>query len=359
MPRLRTASPRDPGWTRRRAGAGFVYLDDLGERLAGEHAERCKLLVIPPAWQQVWICTVPNGHIQAVGSDDAGRRQYLYHEQWRLKRDQSKHDRVLEVAAKLPRARRRVAKHLRLPGMPYKRALGTAFRLLDLGFFRIGGEAYAESNQSYGLATIHQEHVTLEGRSVVFDYIPKSGKERYIGLADDLVRASVQVLLERTGGGPELLAYQTEDGEWRDVGSTEINAYVKQVVGGEVSAKDFRTWHGTVIAAVALARVNDAARTPSARRRAVSAPMKDVSSYLGNTPTVARASYVDPRLIDLFNDGATILPALVGLDEDLSDGATHGKVEKAVLALLETPKSEIRKARRQTAGSARVGTVRG
>ncbi len=349
MPRLRTVSPRDPGWTRQAAGDAFVYLDHDGQELSDEDAERCRLLVIPPAWQQVWICPVPNGHIQAVGTDDAGRRQYLYHEQWRRKRDESKHDRVLEVAAKLPLARRRVARHLRLPGMPYDRALGTAFRLLDLGFFRIGGEAYAESNQSYGLATIQKEHVSLEGRSVVFDYIAKSGKERYITLGDELVRASVQLLLERRGGGPELLAYQTEDGEWKDVGTTDINSYVKQVVGGEVSAKDFRTWHGTVIAAVALARVNDTAKTASARKRAVSAAMKEVSLYLGNTPTVARASYVDPRLVDLFNDGATITPSLVGTDADLSDGATHGKVEKAVLALLQTPKSEIKKARRRAA----------
>jgi DNA topoisomerase-1 len=349
VPRLRTVSPRDPGWTRRRAGKGFIYLDQDGQRLSEEDAERCKLLVIPPAWQQVWICPVPNGHIQAVGTDDAGRRQYLYHEQWRRKRDQSKHDRVLEVAAKLPLARRRVRRHLRLPGMPYERALATAFRLLDLGFFRIGGEAYAEANQSYGLATIMKEHVSLEGDSVVFDYIAKSGKERYITLGDDLVRASVQVLLDREGGGPELLAYQTEDGEWKDVGSTDINAYVKEMVGGEVSAKDFRTWHGTCIAAVALARANDTATTASARKRAVSAAMKEVSLYLGNTPTVARASYVDPRLVDLFNDGATITPSLVGRETDLSDGTTHGKVEKAVLALLETPKSEIKKARRRAA----------
>jgi DNA topoisomerase IB len=342
-------SPRDPGWTRRRAGKGFIYLDQDGHRLSEADAERCKLLVIPPAWQQVWICPVPNGHIQAVGTDDAGRRQYVYHEQWRRKRDQSKHDRVLEVAAKLPLARRRVAKHLRQEGMPYERALGTAFRLLDLGFFRIGGEAYAEANQSYGLATIQKEHVSLEGRSVVFDYIAKSGKERLIALGDELVRASVETLLAREGGGPELLAYQTEDGEWKDVGTTDINSYIKQVVGGEVSAKDFRTWHGTVIAAVALARLNDKATTPSARKRAVSAAMKEVSVYLGNTPTVARASYVDPRLIDLFHDGATITPSLVGKNADLSDGATHGKVEKAVLALLETPKSEIRRARRSAA----------
>ena len=334
MPRLRRVSPRDPGWTRRRAGKGFVYLDEFGNRLAAEDMQRCKLLVIPPAWEQVWICPVPNGHLQAVGTDDAGRRQYLYHEQWRLLRDRLKHDKVLEVAAQLPAARRAVARDLQLPGMPYERALGTAFRLLDLGFFRIGGEAYAESNNSYGLATIHKEHVSIEDGSVIFNYEAKSGQERYIALADDLVRRAVRDLLARRSGGPELLAYK--DGRrWRDVSSTDINDYVKAQVGDEMSAKDFRTWHGTVIAAVVLAEANESAKTITARKRAVSAAMKEVAGYLGNTPAVARASYVDPRVIDLFNDGATISPALAATDDDLSDGTTHGKIERAVLNLLE------------------------
>ena len=333
MPRLRTVSPQDPGWTRRRAGKGFIYLDTTGARLAPEDVERCRLLVIPPAWEQVWICPAPNGHLQAVGTDDAGRRQYLYHERWRIKRDESKHDRVLTVAARLPTARRKVAKDLKLEGMPYERALGTAFRLLDLGFFRIGGEAYAESNNSYGLATIRKEHVSIEGGSVIFEYTAKSGQERYVALADDLVRAAVREMLRRRRGGPELLAYQ--DGRhWRDVSSAEINAYIKDKVGEDVSAKDFRTWHGTVIAAVALAQANERARTVAARKRAVSGAMKQVALYLGNTPAVARKSYVDPRLVDLFNDGATIAPDLAAADTDLSDGTTHGKIERAVLNLL-------------------------
>jgi DNA topoisomerase-1 len=342
--RLRTVSPKHPGWTRRRAGKGFVYLDNLGQRLAAEQAERCKLLVIPPAWEEVWICPVPNGHIQAVGTDDAGRRQYLYHEEWRRKRDKSKHDRVLTVAARLPRARRKVREHLRQEGMPYERALGTAFRLLDLGFFRIGGEAYAEANNTFGLATIRKEHVSIEGKTVVFDFIAKSGKERYVALADELVRAAVQELLEQNEGADELLAYR-ERGEWRDVTSSDINVYIKEVVGGEVSAKDFRTWHGTVIAAVALARANDSARTATARKRAVSGAMKEVASYLGNTPAVARSSYVDPRVIDLFNDGATISPKLAARDHNLADGYTHGKIERAVLNLLQTPRSRVKRER--------------
>jgi DNA topoisomerase IB len=289
----------------------------------------------------VWNGPVPNGHLPAVGTDDAGRRQYLYHEQWRIKRDKSKHDRVLTVAARLPRARRKVAKHLELDGMPYERALGTAFRLLDLGFFRIGGEAYAETNNSFGLATIQKQHVTVSHGEVVFDYVAKSGQERYVALADDLVRAAVRDLLRRRGGGPDLLAYK--DGrQWKDVTSADINAYVKEIVGGEVSAKDFRTWHGTVIAAVALAQANESARTLTARRRAVATAMKDVSGYLGNTPAVARKSYVDPRLIDLFADGVTISPKLAATDTDLSDGVTHGKIERAVLNLLAAPKESVK-----------------
>jgi DNA topoisomerase I len=333
VPRLRTVSPRDPGWTRRRAGKGFVYLNEFGLPLAAEDVLRCKQLVIPPAWQQVWICPSPNGHIQAVGTDDAGRRQYLYHPYWRLKRDQSKHDRVLTVAARLPTARRRVIMHLQMEGMPYERALAAAFRLLDLGFFRIGGEAYAEANNSYGLATIQKEHVSIQGRTVVFDYVAKSGQERYVALADNLVRAAVRDLLSRRDSGPELLAYEDSTG-WHDINSTEINAYIKGVVGGEVSAKDFRTWHGTVIAEVSLAGAVEKSRSVSARKRAVSSAMKEVSQYLGNTPAVARKSYVDPRVIDLFHEGVTIPPALAATDRELHDGTTHGKIERAVLGLL-------------------------
>jgi DNA topoisomerase IB len=317
-----------------------VYLDEHGQRLPAEDAERCRLLVIPPAWEQVWICPVPNGHLQAVGTDDAGRRQYLYHEEWRRKRDKSKHDRVLQVAARLPGARRKVSRHLALAGMPYERALGTAFRLLDLGFFRIGGEAYAEANQSYGLATIRKEHVSIEGSTVVFNFVAKSGQERYVALADDLVREAVRDMLRRRSGGPELLAYK-EKGRWHDISSEEINFYIKSVVGGEVSAKDFRTWHGTVIAEVVLAGANGSATTEAKRKRAVSAAMRAVSEYLGNTPAVARASYVDPRVIDLFHDGYTISPALAATDSDLSDGTTHGKIERAVLDLLQTPKGKL------------------
>jgi DNA topoisomerase IB len=335
VPRLRRVSPSSPGWTRRRAGKGFVYLDEDGRRLPPEDVQRIKDLVIPPAWKNVWICSYPNGHIQAVGTDDAGRRQYLYHPYWRQKRDEAKHDRVLEVARQLPEAREQVQEHLALPGMPYEKALGTSFRLLDLGFFRVGGEQYAETNGSFGLATIRREHVRVEGETVVFEYTAKSGKERYIAIADEPVRESVRTLLRRRGGGDELLAYR--DGRrWVDVTSADINQYVKEVVGGEVSAKDFRTWHATVLAAVALAVSVRTSGSKTGRKRAEARAMKEVAEYLGNTPAVARASYVDPRIVDLFEDGVTIAPQLDALGEGASFGepATHGAIEKAVLDLL-------------------------
>lgn len=341
MTRLRTVSPSSKGWTRRRVGRGFSYVDADGARLDAADVLRCKALVIPPAWEAVWICPLPNGHIQAVGTDDAGRRQYLYHPLWRVRRDDAKHDRVLTVAARLPEARRRVADDLADPAMSRRRVLATAFRLLDLGFFRIGGESYAEENGSYGLATIRSAHVTTEGETVVFAYAAKSGKERLVAVADAQVCETVRALKRRRGGGDGLLAYKM-DRLWRDVTSGDINEYVKDVVGGEVSAKDFRTWHATVLAAVALAVSTHAATTTTARRRVVSRAMAEVAEYLGNTPAVARASYVDPRVVDLFEDGLTIENALRRLGEDTAVGqpATHGAIERATLALLrKAPKA--------------------
>jgi DNA topoisomerase IB len=354
VPRLRTVSPSQSGLTRRRQGRGFCYLD--GEDRVTDPAvlARIRDLVIPPAWQDVWICRQPNGHIQAVGTDDAGRRQYLYHPAWRELRDKAKHDRMLQMAARLPRARRRVTEHLALAGMPRERALAAAFRLLDLGCFRVGGEAYAEQNGSYGLATILREHVRIEGDRIVFEYTAKSGQHRLVAVGHPQVLEAVRLLCRRRGGGDELLAYKRA-GRWVDVTSADINDYVKQVVGGEFSAKDFRTWHGTVLAAVALAFSTHVADTPTARRRAVARAMREVADYLGNTPAVARSSYVDPRVVDLFEDGVTVEPALrrLGTGVDTGQPATHGAMERAVLAMLRTaPEARARAARSRAAARA-------
>jgi DNA topoisomerase IB len=334
MPRLRRVHPDSPGWTRRRQGKGFVYLDENFAALGPDDVARCKALVIPPAWTQVWICPAPNGHIQAVGTDDAGRRQYLYHPVWREQRDKAKHDRVLVVARRLPKARRLVATHLAQPGMPKERALGAAFRLLDLGFFRVGGEQYAEDNGSFGLATVQKQHVHIAGDEVVFEYPAKSGQQRLIAVADPAVIAAVSELRGRRGGGRELLAFR-DGSRWRDLTSTDINRYVKEVVGGEVSAKDFRTWHGTVLAAVALAERADDATSATRRKKAIKAAMVEVADYLGNTPTVARGSYVDPRVIDAFEGGTTIAPTLAKLGRRRRQAErSRDAIERAVLKLL-------------------------
>jgi DNA topoisomerase-1 len=333
MSRLRRVSAESPGWTRRRSGRGFAYFDEHGGRLGPDDVARCTALVIPPAWKDVWICPYPTGHLQAVGTDEAGRRQYLYHPAWREQRDAAKHARVLDVATRLPVARRKVTQHLALQGMPRERALALAFRLLDLGFFRIGGEGYAEEYGSYGLATIEKQHVKVKGDEVLFEYVAKSGQERQVVVRDDAVRDAVGTLKRRRGGGAGLLAYR--DGrQWRDVTSDDINAYVKELVGGDVSAKDFRTWHGTVLAAVALAGKLEDRASPTKRKRAVATAMKEVAESLGNTPAVARSSYVDPKVVRQYEAGETIEEAL----EDTRPGrseSTRRKVEAAVLDLLQ------------------------
>ena len=352
MPRLRTVSPQMPGWTRRRAGRGFSYVDVAGNKLVDVDVDRCRKLVIPPAWREVWICPYANGHIQAIGTDDAGRRQYLYHPDWRRKRDELKHERVLDVAARLPEARKRVEADLTQPGMPRERALATAFRLLDLGFFRVGGETYAEENGSHGLATLRKSHVRMRGERMEFNFLAKSGKELTVALVDEQARAAVELMRRRRSGGDELLAYQAGRG-WHDITSEDIRGYVREVVGGDATVKDFRTWHGTVLAAVALAVSTHAADTPTARKQAVARALREVAVYLGNTPAVARASYVDPRVIDLFDDGITIEPALSSIGgADGTGPATHGAIESAVLRMLKTPPEARNRARRTRAAKA-------
>ena len=340
MPRLRRVDCSRPGIVRRGRGRGFEYLDESGERIDEEEVlERIRELVIPPAWRDVWICPYPFGHIQAVGTDAAGRRQYLYHEQWRARRDQEKFDEMLRFARALPGIRRTAAKHLRQRGLTRERVLACSVRLLDRGFFRVGTEDYAEQNRTYGLATMQKRHVTLGPDGLlVFDYVAKSGKQRVQSIVDPDVYAVVRKLKERHSGR-ELLAFR--DGRsWVDVRSDHINDYIKAVSDEGFSAKDFRTWHGTVLAAVGLAVSARAAGSKTARERAISRAVKEVAYYLGNTPAVCRASYIDPRVFDRYRDGVTIGGALDRLgDVDFGEPATQGAVEEAVLDLLEESES--------------------
>ena len=341
MPRLRRSDCSSPGILRRGRGRGFEYLDENGERIDDEEVlERIRELVIPPAWKDVWICPYPFGHIQAVGTDAAGRRQYLYHAQWRARRDQEKFDEMLRFARALPVIRRTAAKHLTQRGLTRERVLACSVRLLDRGFFRVGTEDYAEQNKTYGVATMQKRHVTLGPNGLlVFDYVAKSGKQRVQSVVDPPVYDVVEKLKKRRGGR-ELLAFK--DGRsWVDVRSDHINEYIKAVAGEDFSAKDFRTWHGTVLAAVGLAVSGGAVGSKTALERAISRTVKEVAYYLGNTPAVCRASYIDPRVFDRYRDGITIGGALDQLgDVDLGEPATRGAIEEAVLDLLEESESQ-------------------
>jgi DNA topoisomerase I len=335
VPRLRYVSRFEAGLGRRRRGRGFAYVDETGRPVGDpEHLERIRRLAVPPAWQDVWICAHPRGHLQATGLDVAGRRQYLYHEAWRDERDREKFERTRELGALLPAVRRVVSGHLRRRGLPRERVLAGAVRMLDRGFLRIGGEEYADENGSFGVATLRRRHAQLDGASaLVFDYVAKGGARRRQRIVDRPLRALVEELKDRRGPGG-LLAYRA-DGRWADIRSSDVNDYIKEISGGDFTAKDFRTWHATVLAAVAISVHGDDARSRAAQRRAISAAVGDVAGYLGNTPTVCRASYVDPRVFERFEEGATIRATVDDLAELSRAGATaQRRVESAVLRLL-------------------------
>ena len=335
MGRLRRVDCSQPGIERRRRGRGFEYLLPDGSSLDEEETfARIRELAIPPAWKDVWICTDPRGHLQATGVDAAGRKQYLYHEQWRTRRDQQKFDEMLEFAQVLPRLRRVVRRDLERDDVARERVLAAAVRLLDRGLFRIGSEDYAEQNRSYGLATLLKQHVNLNGTRLHFDFPAKSGQRRKQVVEDPLVLPVVRALKRRRGGRTELLAYRT-GGRWEDVTSADINNYVKEITGDGFSAKDFRTWNATVIAATALA--GEVPATKSARKRRVNEAVKLVSFFLGNTPAVCRASYIDPRVFDRFDSGWTIAIEL-GPDEDpFARDRKRRRLERAVADLISDP----------------------
>jgi DNA topoisomerase IB len=331
MVRLRRVTPSEKGWTRRRSGSGFVYLDQDGERLSPEDVERVKSLVIPPAWENVWICPRPNGHIQAVGVDAAGRKQYLYHPDWRTKRDSEKFDRVLEIARTLPRTRAAILEHLSREGMPFERAGAAAVRLLDLGYFRIGSDAYVDENGGYGLTTLERRHVTRRRDRLQFCFIGKSGVEHCIEIDDPLSIAAVETMRRRRSTDNRLLAFK-DSRRWVPLDASRVNDYLRETSGVQITAKDFRTWHATVLAAAALGGSEEPGDTKASRRRAVRGAMEEVSSYLGNTPTIARSAYVDPRVIDKYENGETIADT-VRRDFDDPD-ERQAALESAVIDLL-------------------------
>ncbi|MFD7656722.1 DNA topoisomerase IB [Actinosynnema sp. NPDC059797] len=332
--RLRRSDPNGPGWHRRARGRGFSYTDASGAPLDAESVERVKALVIPPAWRDVWVCPHPNRHIQAVGTDSAGRRQYLYHEKWRQDRDEEKHDRVLDLVPALPAFREEVARELRGRGRSRRRVLAVALTVLDQGVFRVGGETYAADNGTHGVATLLCSHVAVRGSTVDFCYPAKGGIQFTTEVVDaGLARAVKSLLRGREGSGAgsgpgsdsgpgeRLLV---DDGGY-EIGSDDINQRFKELVGDEFSVKDLRTWHATVLAAAAFAREGTPG-TKSGVKRVEAAVMREVSEHLGNTPAVARKSYVDPRVVNLWRRGVVIKPR----------SADRETVERAVVRLLRT-----------------------
>jgi DNA topoisomerase I len=324
--RLRRSKLDKPGYGRRRSGKGFIYLDTDGSRLTDQAAiERIKALVIPPAWTDVWISTDERGHIQATGYDAAGRKQYLYHRVWRTTRDEQKFDHALEVAEKLPEMRERLCGDLSSRGLTRSRVLAAITRLLDMGMFRVGSAQYAdrEEDPSYGLSTLRPDHVRTAGGCVVLEFPGKGGVEHARSVDDGEVCQVLRDLKRRRKNEKRLFAYWAGR-EWRPVHADEINEYLREISHEEMSAKDFRTWHGTVKAAEELAEIGPQP-TKAKRKKAVSHAMKEVAELLGNTPTVARQSYVDPRVVDLYEEGKVA---------DVDPADPQENTEEAVLDLL-------------------------
>jgi DNA topoisomerase IB len=326
--RLRRSDLTQPGYGRRRAGKGFAYLDTDGKPLKDPAAvERIKALVIPPAWKDVWISPDERGHIQATGFDAAGRKQYLYHPVWRTTRDEKKFEHALEVAGKLPEMRARLCGDLSSRGLTKPRVLAAIARLLDMGMFRVGSAQYAdrEEDPSFGLSTLRPDHVRTRGRCMVLEFTGKSGVQHAAPVEDGEVCQVLRDLRRRRAGERRLFAYW--DGaarRWREVSADEINEYLREISGEQMSAKDFRTWHGTVKAAEELA-AEGPQPTKAKRKKAVSKAMKEVADLLGNTPTVARASYVDPRVIERYEQGKVA---------DVDPDAPREETEEEVLELL-------------------------
>ncbi|GLE54292.1 DNA topoisomerase IB [Mycobacterium montefiorense] len=331
--RLRRSVLSTPGFERKRRGKGFAYYGTDGDVLVDEDAlQRIKDLVIPPAWKKVWISPHPNGHIQAVGTDVAGRRQYLYHVAWQQDRAEEKFDRVLEMSTRLPDFRAHLADDLKRRGLTRRRVLALALRLLDRGYFRAGGEQYADEHESYGLSTLLCEHVTLRGDAVAFDFPAKSGVQRTVEIEDAEVIRAVRALMRRPGRTERLLSCRNASG-WMDVRADDLNDRFKQLVGDDYTVKDLRTWHGTVLAAAAFV---DADPPVSQRvvKRVEAAVMREVAEELGNTPAVARGSYVDPRVIAGYEQELTIAAAAQRAGRTRRPDAAQEILEKATRLLI-------------------------
>ena len=331
---LRYIGAPSDGITRRRTGRGFSYRHPDGQRVTDlDTLRRIRALAIPPAWTDVWICPSPNGHVQAFGRDARGRKQYRYHARWRETRDETKYARMLAFARVLPRIRAQVERDLARPGLPREKVMATLVRLLETTLIRIGNEAYRRANGSFGLTTLRDHHVDVNGSQVRFSFRGKAGKEHVIDLHDPRMARIVRRLLELPGRA--VFQYLDEDGTRRTVDSSEVNAYIAEISGADFTAKDFRTWAGTVLAARALDEVREFTSAREAKRNIVQAVAR-VAARLGNTPAICRRSYVHPEVLQAYLDGVTIGALKARTEGALADGAGALQPEEGgVLGLLQ------------------------
>ena len=350
---LRYVSDIRPGIGRQPTQHGFEYIDTRGEPIRDDkQLERIKALAIPPAWTDVWICPSPNGHIQATGRDARGRKQYRYHPRWRMVRDETKYARMLAFGAALPRIRKRVERDLKRPGLPREKVLAAVVRLLETTLIRVGNAEYARDNQHYGLTTMRDKHVGVEGTQICFEFTGKSGKRHSVDLRDRRLARIVKQC--RDLPGYELFQYIDDDGQRQDVDSADVNAYLREISGEEFTAKDFRTWAGTVLASLALQELETSDSDAEAKHK-IGQAVESVSEHLGNTPAICRKCYIHPAVIDAYLEGS-LLDVLAQRTRQALAGTPSAlkPEERAVMRLLQIrleqeQQRDNQRARRRTA----------
>src|SRR5215213_9772628 len=330
---LRYLTDASPGISRRRSGNGFTYLARDGTRLSDPvHLARIKSLAIPPAWQDVWICPFADGHIQATGRDARGRKQYRYHSRFREIRESTKYEHLATFAEALPVIRRKVREHMALRGLPREKVLATVVHLLETTLIRVGNDDYAKQNNSYGLTTLKNRHVAVNGNEVRFRFTGKAGKQWSLRVRDRRIAKIIRACQELPG--QELLQYIDEQGNCQDVTSSDVNEYLKAITGKDITAKDFRTWAGTVLAAMTLSELQSFDNAAQAKRNLRSA-IEKVSARLGNTPTICRKCYIHPEVLNSYMDGNLVLEVKSQVENELRSAVESMKPEEAaVLALL-------------------------
>jgi DNA topoisomerase I len=330
---LRYVSDNRAGIRRKKSGKGFTYVRPDGTKLSDSHVvRRIRSVAIPPAWTDVWICPFADGHFQATGRDAKGRKQYRYHPLFREVRESTKYEHVVAFANALPTIRAKVRRHMALRGLPREKVLATVVHLLETTLIRVGNDDYAKQNKSYGLTTLKNRHVAVEGSEVRFRFTGKSGKQWSLKVKDRRVAKIIKACQELPG--QELLQYLDEDGKQQDVTSADVNAYLKEITGQDITAKDFRTWAGTVLAALALKEL-ESFDTAAQAKRHLRAVLVRVAARLGNTPTICRKCYVHPEVLDSYLDGSLVLEIKFEVESELRDELAGLQPEEAaVLAML-------------------------